>query len=68
MRFTTKKDLIYYIEDLMGSEGSRESAEKLTDFFLINEYFELEWNGYHSTKKWKILGDNEFFECWEMIE
>lgn len=67
MLFTTVKGLEAHIEDIMGANGSRENAINLTKLLIEQEFFVLEWDGYHSKKKWDSLSDNTFFELWEKI-
>ena len=64
-KFTTIRDLTAYIEDLMGSEGSHEEAIALTTLLLEQDFFELEGDGYHSTKKWLDEDKYNFTELWE---
>lgn len=66
--FTTINGLEAYVEELMGSEGSHDEAVKLTQHLIIEGYFELEWDGYYSTKKWKNMEYEAFFDLWSDLE
>ena len=62
-KWSTKKDLISYVMDGMGSEGNGVDAEKMTDLILERGYVELEWNGYYLVRD---FGD-DFFDLWNEI-
>lgn len=62
-KFSTKKDLISYVIDLMGSQGNGDDAERLVDKALIEDYIELEWDGYHIVKEDEF--DEDFVKLWE---
>lgn len=58
-----KNDIIRQIEDGMGSEGSREQAEKFYDYCHENDLIEYDDNSI----KLKKLSDEDFLKIWNKV-
>lgn len=60
-QFTTKIDVLQYLEDGMGSTGSREQAEQMYDLLRQTGKIIIDWDGIYMQE----LQDGAFLAAWD---